>query len=253
MTWATGVPLVRVRTADQPKPVTVVLPYYENADFLARQIAGWGQYPAALRAHLSAVVVDDGSPVPAQLPEVRPFPIRLFRIGVDVRWNWLAARNIGAHHAADGWVVLTDMDHVLPVETAARLVHGAHDPAVAYVFSRRESTGAAIHPHSASYFLTRALFWQIGGYDERLSGFYGTDGYFRRRVAAMAPLRLLTDVLVRHEFDGDSSTQRYARKQPADAALHALVAGLPKGSRPTTLSFPYHEVISLNCPHEVTA
>jgi hypothetical protein len=242
--WAARLPVVTVPQAAQPKPVTFVYPYYDNPLFFATQVARWRAYPPNLCAHVSAIVVDDGSSMPAALPPAPPFPIRLFRIAVDVPWNWLAARNIGAHHAPDGWLLLTDMDHVVPAETLRSLVWGQHDPAVVYAFSRREHTGAAIAPHSASFFLTRRLFWTIGGYDETLSGHYGTDGEFRRRVREYAPIQVLSDALVRHEYVGDSSTSRYRRKDPQDAvAVKRLIAARGAGWRPKVLSFPYVEVL----------
>jgi hypothetical protein len=225
-----------------PKSVTLIYPYYENAVFFMTQVAGWRQYPASVASHLSAIVVDDGSPVPAVLPDATPFPLALYRIGVDVRWNWLAARNIGAHHAADGWMLLSDMDHVVPAETAAAIVYGQHDPSAVYAFSRRDHTGETVSPHSASFLMTRAMFWTIGGYDETLSGHYGTDGDYRRRLAEHARIRVLSDVLVRHEYQGDSSTTRYLRKQPEDAAVSRIVQARRPHWHPKVLSFPYTEV-----------
>jgi hypothetical protein len=243
--WCAHLPTVTVQRSGVAKPVTIVMPYYENPRFLQTQIDGWATWPAELRARITAIVVDDGSPTAAAEPVIaasRPFPIRLFRIEVDRRWNWLAARNIGAHHAHDGWMVLTDIDHVIPEETMRSIVFGQHDPSVVYAFSRREHTGEVIAPHSASFLMTRAMFWKVGGYDEALSGHYGTDGDWRRRCAAVAPLQVLSDVLVRHEFVGDSSTTRYLRKQPEDSAVRAIVAARGKGWKPKTLSFTYHEV-----------
>lgn len=241
--WCAELSRVQVARSATPKPVTFVYPYYENADFLQHQLAHWSAFPADLRQHLSAIVVDDGSPEPAQFEVApAPFPIRLFRIEVDVRWNWLAARNLGAHHAADGWMVLTDMDHVIPATTAYSLIYGQHDPSAIYAFSRREHTGAIVHPHSASFFLTRVMFWKVGGYDETLSGHYGTDGDWRRRCAATARMVVMTDDLVRHEYQGDSSTSRYLRKQPEDAAVRRLIAARTRDWRPKVLSFPHHEV-----------
>ena len=243
--WCRECPVVTVPSRDMPKPVTVVMPFYMNHAFLARQIEGWNMFPAMVRHHVSAIVVDDGSPEPATLPAVadRPIPIRLFRIGMDVRWNWLAARNIGMAHAPVGWCLLTDMDHVLPSETLQAIVYGAHDPNVVYGFARREHTGEAVAPHSASFLMTRAMFWQIGGYDETLSGFYGTDGEYRRRVAAVAPIHILRDPLIRYEYVDDSSTTHYQRKQPEDAAVKRLIAQRRPGWRPQVLSFPYAEVV----------
>jgi len=245
--WATSLRVETVPQSDLPKPITFVYPYYRNAQFLRTQLAWWGTYPAHLRAHLSVILVDDGSPDPAAdvlAGLVLPCPVRLFRVCVDVPWNWLAARNIGAHHAADGWLLLTDMDHVVPASTLDSLVYGRHDPDAIYAFSRIEHTGEAIAPHSASWFMTRSTFWyRIGGYDEALSGHYGSDGEYRRRATAAAPVHLLSDRLIRHEYVEDSSTTEYARKLPADTeAVRAIVASRGAGWRPKVLSFPYTEV-----------
>lgn len=239
--WARRFPVVKVLQGTQPKAVTFIYPYYESPQFLETQAETWRAYPAEVAEAVSLIVVDDGSPEPVVKPDGLP-SLRLFRIELDIRWNWLAARNIGAHHAQDGWLLLTDMDHVVPSETARSIVFGQHDPSVVYAFSRREHTGAFVTPHSASFLLTRQVFWRIGGYDEALAGFYGSDGDFRRRVVQTAPIQVLTDVLVRHEYVSDASTTRYLRKQPEDAAVQRIVAARTPDWRPKTLSFPYHEV-----------
>lgn len=239
--WCERIPTVKVARGTTPKRLTFIYPYYENAAFLQKQLAHWAGYPADIRDHLSVIVVDDGSPTPATITDF-PFPVRLFRIEVDVRWNWLAARNLGAHHAEDGWLLLTDMDHMVPATTVHSLIYGVHDPTRVYAFSRVEHTGQKAAPHSASFLMTRAMFWKIGGYDERLSGHYGTDGEYRRRVAQIAPMLVLTDTLMRHEYQGDSSTTRYLRKQPEDAAVKGLIAARGRDWKPKVLSFPAHEV-----------
>lgn len=236
-------PLVDVQLGI-PKTVTFVYPYYENPNFLQTQLDIWSAYSPTIRSKLRAIVIDDGSPnSPASSVlrgKVMPFHIRLFRIDVDVRWNWLAARNIGMNYA-DGWCVLTDMDHVVDEYVAMQLILGRHDDKVIYRFSRREHTGAAVHPHPNSMFMTRKMFWRAGGYDEALSGHYGTDGDWRRRCAATAKVLTLRDELIRYEYVVDSSTTGYLRKQPEDAGKKAIIAQRKAGWKPKTLSFPYHE------------
>lgn len=251
--WCEKLPVVTVPQGETPKRVTLVYPYYECGQFFQHQMRHWMTLSQRheLFGQFSVVVVDDGSPtVPATaaVESIRAsrdsfYLPRLFRIDVDVPWNWLAARNIGAHHAVDGWLLLTDMDHVVPAETLRSVVYGQHDPNVVYAFSRREHTGETIHPHSASFLMTKAMFWKIGGYDETLSGVYGTDGLYRKRLAAKAPIHVLTDVLVRHEYVDDSSTTQFERKTDRMAAeKHRKMAHV--GPVPKTLSFPYREVVA---------
>ena len=242
--WCEKIPTVTVPQSDQPKHVTFIFPYYRNPRFLRQHLAWWATFPEHLRMQLAAIIVDDGSPEPAEdvlRHMAHPFPIRLFRIEQDVRWNWLAARNIGFHHAA-GWCLVTDIDHVIPQTTAEAVVYGEHDPGTIYGFSRKEYTGITIAPHPNSWLMTREMFWTVGGYDEALSGHYGTDGDWRRRCAATAPMRILSDRLIRHEYQQDASTTHYLRKQPEDAAVRKLIAKRGKDWKAKTLSFPYHEV-----------
>lgn len=240
-------PVVSVPHLAAPKAITLIMPYYENPETLAAHMLRWGDWPEEMRQYVEAIIVDDGSPMKPAHNVLRgvshPFPIRLFRIDVDVRWNWLAARNLAFSHGITRWCLVTDIDHIVPVETLRALLHGDHREDTIYRLSRREATGEDIAPHPNSWFLTRDMFWRIGGHDEALSGYYGTDGEYRRRAARTAPVRILTDKLIREEFVRDSSTTRYQRKQPEDRAVQQLVAARGPDWKPKVLSFPWHEVM----------
>jgi hypothetical protein len=237
------------------RTLTVVYPYYENPQFLRQQLEGWYAWPADVRCLVRVIVVDDGSPKAPAEPVMRDwlatlgadrqvpgFGLELFRIEVDVRWNWLAARNIGMKESGTGWCLLTDMDHVIPRDTIEVITRAVLDPHRIYTFRRREHTGEEIHRHPNSMLLTRELFWKIGGYDEALSGHYGTDGDWRRRCAAAGTVKCLDAYLERHEYQADSSTTDYLRKQPQDAGKKKIIATRRAGWRPRTLSFPFHRV-----------
>lgn len=240
-------PVEEVLRGREPKQFTYVMPYYDNPVFLQRQMDHWCKLPDQLMKHVRFIIVDDASPAHPAEPILRRWkvgvPLRHFRIEKDVRWNWLAARNIGAHYAEGGWIMLTDVDHVLPADTLETLVYGLHYDSIIYRFSRREHTGEPYHPHPNSWFMTKAMYWKIGGYDEAASGFYGTDGHYRARCARTAPIRIMRDELIRYEDVDDSYTRRYKRKQPEDKrGKEILQQRAARGLPPQVLSFPYHEV-----------
>ncbi len=200
---------------------------------LAEQQAVWNAYPDALRRQLHVVVVDDCSPK-GHRPSSKSVTVsglgsfRLFRLLEKKRWNWLACRNLGAKVAQDGWLLLTDIDHVLPVETLERLLVGELHESNSYRFKRVTATTTWPYrlnectdykPHNDSWLLTRRMFFdpRIGGYDERLSGCYGTSGEFKDRVmAAVSAHVVLNEVLIRYprEVIPDASTppEIYTRK-----------------------------------------
>lgn len=259
--------------------VTLVLPYYRNAEMLGEQYERIAALPEDVRARVQLIVVDDGTPEPDLPASAVAIPgglkrdviegepvdgfktftggdisalgiagFQLFRVDVDVRWNWLTCRNIGVHHAKTEWVLLTDVDHVVPEKTWRRITEKKLNPSKAYRFSRVDAPAFTPYkPHPNSWLMTRALFDKIGGYDERFSGFYGTDGEFRDRVRAnSAEIVMLPEVLVRYprEVIADASTRAYGRKETQDhdgvTRIRAQIAR--EGGPARRLSFPYHKV-----------
>lgn len=234
------------------KSITLILPYYMNPGMFRHQQRVWREYSDDVRARLHVVVVDDGSPQTPAADVVEPTGVasfRLYRTLVDVRWNWLFCRNLGVHVATTDWVLLTDIDHVVPEQTLRALMTEALEAKTAYRFSRVDAPHLVPYkPHPNSWFLTRSLFDRIGGYDERFSGFYGTDSEFRERVhRAARAVVLRSDVLIRYprEVLPDASTTTYGRKEPKDRAnvqrIRATRAQIPHW-RPKRLTFPYTQV-----------
>lgn len=184
---------------ESPQPlISLVFAYYENPTMLEMQWATIAEYPDSVKNVLEVIVVDDGSPICPAAGISRPSSLPLvsvLRIQRDVRWNQDAARNIGAHEARAEWLLLTDVDHIVPASTLERLIALDRDPSVFYTFSRiKYESNEARDPHPNSYFMTKALYWEIGGHDEDYAGIYGKDFLFRKRALQCAEEVKLLDV-----------------------------------------------------------
>lgn len=223
--------------------------YYENPGMLQAHYDSWRAMPGKLREHLHVVVVDDGSPKNIALPpKGLDVAVQIYRMDKDVRWNQDACRNIGVHHAETNWVLLTDIDHMLPAHAVKTLCSNEWDTGKVYRFRRVSAPdNEEYKPHPNSWFMTRKMFDAIGGYDERFAGLYGTDGDFRDRVLQHAEVVFLKEHLIRvpRQVIPDASTTTYLRKQPEDREGLARVRMRRDAEgvwTPKRLTFPYHRV-----------
>lgn len=157
----------------------------------------FANFNLAIKDNLEIIVVDDGSKShPAKLvnrPEGLP-AFSIFRILHDIRWNQDAARNIGAHEARAPWLLLTDIDHLVPEQTLSDLYVMRKNEKSFYSFPRIKYGGQGpTVPHRNSYFMAKTLYWKIGGHDEDFAGIYGKDILFRKRANRLAEERFLSD------------------------------------------------------------
>jgi hypothetical protein len=231
--------------------LTLCLAYYDNPQMLKLQFERVSRLPDDLRARIALSICDDGSPRwPAEGIAVG-CPVRVYRIGVDVRWNQDAARNICAHHAMTPWLLLTDMDHLLSDSAWKRVLTGKLDEAFSYRFQRMtlnpDQSTTPYKPHPNTWLLSRKTWECTGGYDERFAGHYGTDADFRDRVVACSPVAMFREKVVRvpRETVPDASTTTLERKSAADGiAIRRIKEERSREQewRPVTLSFPYELV-----------
>lgn len=244
--------------------LTFAMPYYKNPGMLAHQYGVWSSYPDALKAQIEIVLVDDGSPVPA-LDVPRPAglpPLRIFRVVEDIPWHQHGARNLAAHAAVAPWLLLTDMDHVVPADSLAALLGriAAAGPETIFTFHRLDAPRLTPtlnergewKPHVNTYALTRDLFWRVGGYDEDAKG-YGTDNYFRRRLLDGRAVTHLSDVpviRVPREVIPDASTcepgvdPRELRNRGRIPLTRQVMADkMARRLPPRVLDFPWEQVL----------
>lgn len=244
------------------RDITVCLAYYDNPGMLARQIETFAVMGATARNHLRLIVVDDGSPsFPAEDVDATTYPaeqslfdFRLYRMHVDIPWNQDACRNLAVSEADTEWVLLTDIDHLVPEMTFLFCIEHDLDPLNIYRFSRVTAPAMTTYKrHPNSWLMTRAMYDAVGGYDERYAGIYGTDGMFMTRCFREAAMVIdLPEVLIRcpRDFIPDASTTALERKSPENTArkiakdreIEAIVAagGDP---RPQRLTFPWSRTI----------
>jgi len=200
------------------KPLlSIVFAYYDNPLMLTYQLEQFSTFPEDLLVRLEIIIVDDASPRFGAERFARRFPrlpIAVYRLDRDRPWNQDAARNIGVKEAHADNILLTDIDHIVPQETA-RVLLGMVDQSTVFTFGRRAHFSRKIvHSHINSYFMARDLYWKIGGYDEDFWGTYGTDWYFRRRAQRIADVREMTEVrleLVTKGSVADAKNQVFSR------------------------------------------
>jgi hypothetical protein len=178
---------------------------------LCKQLREWNMYPDWVKEQMDVLITDDCSeryPITEVLEDVDCIKLRAFRIKKKVAWNWLACRNIGAHHSTSKWLLLTDIDHILLVEDAEKLmiIERLLNQNTAYLLARRNAKdNKIIDSHGNSYLLTRDMYWLAGGYNELYSGnYWNTSGTFRRQLRRVAkmdtldiPLTLFTSDVVK--------------------------------------------------------
>lgn len=235
--------------------LTIAMPFYENQGMLAKHYANWLSWPR--NCGLKIIIVDDGSPKEraSDVPRPQCLDIQIYRVLEDRPWHQHAARNL-AMKMANGWTLLTDMDHML-VDPAPLLEAMPNlDPHKSYTLDRIEAdTGKPTlgkdgrpKPHPNTFLLTSDLYWKIGGYDEAYCGIYGTDKLFRNR-REKHPCGHLNVPLTRYwrDIEPDASTRTLPRKEGREAGAKAKVLAdkIRRGemNRVVTLDFPWERVI----------
>lgn len=226
---------------------TLIVPYYRNPGMLREQLRIWEGYPP----EVFVVLVDDCSPEPARevvlawaSPDLSR-RIMLYRVGIDIPWNRGGARNLGTQQAPTEWVVHVDIDHVLPVVAAERLLEFKPDPSRWYRFERYRNGRAdetrrkdaipddvaygKIHPHIDSYLITKALFWEAGGYNEDFSGCLGGGTDCLKRLERLARPELVPDpvhlLVFTRSVASDASDWALPRDRERGKAIQRRIAG----------------------------
>jgi len=155
------------------KDLTLVCPYYCERDLLAFQCGVWFSYADEIKQRLRIIVVDDASPRDPAGPLLERtrdrigFDLQVLRINEDIGWNCGGAKNLGVAEATTEWVVLLDIDHVLPEDSVRNMLDAPKlDRLGVYTFKRTVAGGQRRRPAPEVFLLRRDTYCDMGGYDE---------------------------------------------------------------------------------------
>lgn len=180
----------------------------------------YATYPADLLDRIHFVIVDDGSPLPYQIPEV-DLNLTWLKITQDIPWNNPGARNLGVTYAKSDKIVLSDIDHEFPVETLCHILNRRECGRDFFKIRRLKKGNVMTHSHANTFVMSRARFMRLWGYDEHLCGHYAHDdvwfvkfqkwhGSRERHLPARFPILMRSDDTrsMTHTLDRDHTTNQ---------------------------------------------
>ena len=170
--------------------LSIIIPVLNSHEIMRRQYLYWEKI--GIPDDIEIIIVDDNSNPP--LEYTGNLPLRIYHTNDPRPWTWPVARNIGARIAKGDYILMIDVDHILPREaidicrnftgdkvyfvrefgvltedgslTQDREVLKEYGLSGRYLKARTLRFGAL--PNNIC--LERKVFWQIGGYREDLIG-----------------------------------------------------------------------------------
>ena len=201
--------------------VSIIIPVLNSHEIVRRQLIHYRKMN--LPNDVEIIFVDDGSDPPIEYPSE---PLNNFRIITthDTReWTWALARNRGAKESSGEYLIMTDLDYIIPKETIefVRNFNGQYmgfrrelgvldengnftqgrEALIKYGISpkRYDENGARLPAHTNNFALQKQLFFDMGGYREDRIGMpypQREDGDWRKKRKqwqASGKLTLLPD------------------------------------------------------------
>lgn len=158
--------------------LTYITHFYCNQDgsfdCVRSLLDDYAAYPDEILDRMHFVIVDDGSPVMYEIPDVN-LNLTWLRITEDIPWNNPGARNLGVTYAKSDKIILTDLDHKFPPETLLHILKRRECGKSMYRIRRKDSDGNHIGTHANLFVMSRSRFMRLWGYDEHFCGHYGHD------------------------------------------------------------------------------
>ncbi len=147
---------------------------------LRRHIQTWREYPDWIKKKLEFILVYVGPN--KDIVSLKPMPdlnISLYLLEKFKPWNY-GAKNLIFHVASNKWVFLSDLDHLIEKEAIVKIAKLEQTKRFFYMFKRynpelevESQYNQSCHP--GTFYMSKKIFWRVGGIEEDLSGYYGYE------------------------------------------------------------------------------
>lgn len=164
--------------------LSIIVPVLNSHEVVRRQLLHFSRM--GLTADTELIIVDDGSDPP--LTNTSDLPVHIIRTNDKRPWTWALARNAGARVATGEYLLMFDVDHIVPAP-AIRFLREQTYQKVQFVrefgvltedgkltqdrdvladYGLPLEKGLSLGPLPNNFAIRRDLFWELGGYREDL-------------------------------------------------------------------------------------
>lgn len=163
--------------------LSIIIPVLNSHEVVRRQLLHFSRIGLV---DTELILVDDGSDPP--LANTSDMPVRIHRTYDQRPWTWALARNAGALMARGEYLLMFDVDHILPSESycAVRAFDGVkmrfkrqfgvldgdgritQDRDVLQEYGLPRDRDLTLTPLPNNFVMRRDVYWEIGGYREDL-------------------------------------------------------------------------------------
>ena len=174
------------------KKITVNLSFYNQDKILKEHVIGWKSWPKEILKYYSFCIIDDCSKNSAinvlRNINLSTIDLSIYRVKKDLFCNIAGVRNLSAKMCKTEWMMMLDMDTLIPLRLSTSLIELCKNPAGNCFKFKRRVPRNPFHKknnqyHPAVCLLRVADYWNVGGCDEDLVGNYGqTDPIFWYRA-----------------------------------------------------------------------